>query len=187
MNLDDHQAPKTFADAHAPRARASQDIAKAHRARPIENDERPTTTTPALRVSPLVFASGAMLLLLTVIALTWPHPGVLPTSPTDVPERALAAPTRTPVLASPTLAPSATPAPAETAPAPADSAPQVGQSLAIDVAPPPPPTAPPIPTFDSVAFARWQQATHVAIFQTAAANGIPGGVVPLTPTPTAVP
>lgn len=185
MNPDDYQAPKTFADAHAPRRDATQRVAAQHRARPTD-DERSTTTTPALRVSPLVMASGAMLLLLALIALTWPHPGVLPTSPTEAPQRALDAPTRTPVLASPTLTPSATPAPAETAPASRVEAPQVGQPLAIDVAPPPPPTAPPIPTFDSALFARWQQATHVAIFATAAANGIPGGVIPATPTPTAV-
>lgn len=45
------------------------------------------------------------------------------------------------------------------------------------------PSASAVPTFDSVAFQKGLDATHVALMDFALAHGFPGGVIPATPTP----
>lgn len=129
MRTDDYQAPTTFATEHAPRERASQDTAAQHRARPTA---LLPTTTPRRPIPPRIIIAGGMLLLLAALALAWPsRPLQTQSAPEPTRARALAAPT--PVLVStPTIAPTAAPAPTQPATAHVDSVPPTGRGLTIE-------------------------------------------------------
>jgi len=183
MKLDEYTTPApSFAEEHAPRPDASRIVAARHRA----NAEREEEPPPARFTLPLDtwLPSG---ILIGIVALAIAMSSVVRPLPTATPVPTVI-PTSAPALIVPTVAPKPTiaPTPAPTAP------PQTGQGLTIAPAVENVPAEAPEQPVDVVqpataptmqAIREWIGATSTATYATAAALGVPGGVIPQTPTP----
>lgn len=135
MRIDDYTPPTTFATEHAPRERAAQDTARKHRARTSKlqianSDEGRRTKDEGLPIPPRIIIAVVMLPLLAALAFLWPSSPPLQSAPEPTPAPALAAPTPVPV-ASPTIVPTAAPAPTQPATAHVDTVPPAGRGLTI--------------------------------------------------------
>jgi hypothetical protein len=190
MQLDEYTTPAPdFATEFEARPDASRIVARKHRANALS----PAAPAPPARLSlpldkAIPIAVGAFLTLALAIvlgsSLGSPKALVRPV-PTVAPESTPAAALTVPTVA-PTVRPTATQLPAPTvAPQsgqgltieqPAENVPAVAPETAVDIHAPA--TAPTIQ-----AIGAWIGATSTATYATAASLGVPGGVIPWTPTP----
>jgi len=186
MHLDEYTTPPpTFAEEHAPRPDASRIVARKHRANAEPPEEAlDSHSLPLDSAAPIAVGLVLLLALLVILGSSLSHPKALVTPVPTV------APTSAPALTVPTLArhPTAAPTPAPTEP------PQTGQGLtiapAVENIPAEAPEQPvdvsqpaTAPTIQAIQ--EWIGATSTATYATAAALGVPQGVIPQTPTPVA--
>jgi len=190
MKLEEYTTPAPdFATEFQARPDASRIVAARHRANataPVTAPEPARMVLPLDIAAPIGVSLVLVLALLVVLGSSRGSPRALVTPVPTVAPVPTAAPFLTVPTVAPTPPPTAIPTPAPTEPpqtgqgltldAPAENVPAAEREVAVDVHAPA--TAPTIQ-----AISAWIGATSTATYATAAALGVPGGVIPWTPTP----